>query len=169
FVKKNSWTYSLNGTSFVIPQGGSFASVTDTYQGTTMSLGGTNTSTTIEDPDGDATAQAMPIAKKVTIAWKDEAQYSDTNIVSDALILNGMKESRTGIAEKYILTMSATGVTPDAKTRIMTLSDGEWTLAGKYYTTAAADTTLAAGTYGYSGSNIWVVLNTEGTFAIAQD
>ncbi|MBN1907454.1 MAG: metallophosphoesterase [Deltaproteobacteria bacterium] len=170
FVLRNSWTYSLNGAAFTVPQGGSFAAITDTYATTTMALGGTNTSKSMEDPKGDATAQAMPISKRITIAWKDEAQYSDTNIVSDALILNGMKESRTGIAEKYILTMSATGVTPNDKTRIMTMnSDGEWTLAGKYYSTVAAATTLPSGTWGYSGANIWVVLDYDGIFAISQD
>ena len=172
FVKKETWRYSLNGQAFMVAQGGSYASVTDTYAGTTMSLAGTNGSTSVEDPleGADETAAAMPLTKRITTAWKDMAQYSDTNIVSNALLLAGNNETGSATGDKYILTMSATGVTPDAKTRIMTLnSDGEWKLAGKSYTTAAADTTLATGTYGYSGSSIWVVLNTDGTYAMMQD
>ena len=174
FVKKETWRYSMNGQAFMVAQGGSYVAVTDTYSGTTMSLTGTNDSTSVEDPlpDADATAAAMPLTKRITTAWKDQSQYSDTNIASNALMLAGIVETGATTGDKYILTMSATGVTPDGKTRIVTLnSDGEWNIASKLYTTAAADTTLDTGSYGYDTvtNTIWAVLDYDGTFAISQD
>ena len=170
FVLKNSWTYSLNGDAFTVAQGASFSTVTNTYAGTTMTLGGTNTSTTVEDPEDETGGDEMPLSKRITVAWKDMAQYSDTKVVSNALILNGMKESRTGNMQKYILTMSATGLTPSLSDRIVKLgSDGGWSYAGSNYTSGAADISYAVGTFGISGSNIWTVVEGDGIFAIYRD
>ena len=167
FIKKETWSFSLNGQAFMVEQGGDYAAVTDTYSGTTVSLTGTNTSTTVEDPlDGaDATAAAMPLTKRITTGWKDQAQF--TGIDSNVVLLTGLAETGAATADKYILSMSATGVTPSLGTRIVTLdSDGEWDVACGSYTSAAADISYDVGTWGYTATDIWVVLNTQGAFAI---
>ncbi len=151
FVKKETWTFSLNGQAFMVEQGEDYAAVTDTYEGTTVSLTGTNNSTSVEDSlDGaDATAAAMPLTKRITTAWKDKAQFS--GIDSNAVILTGLAETGDTTTDKYILSMSATGVTPNLGTRIVSLnSDGEWDVVYGSYTTAAPDITYDVGT--------WVIL-----------
>lgn len=175
FVKKNTFTYSLNGQSFMVDRGDSFEEedeeVTDTYEGTTISIGGNNTSMAVDDPNGDETAMTTPLTKRITTAWKDQAQY--TGIDSNVLILNGFKESATGMGNKYILTMSATGVTVGSGTWIVAMNnDGEFEriIETGAYQSGPALITYSVGSYGYdtTDNTIWTILDDNGIFAIRQ-
>ena len=173
FTKKATWQYSLNGAAFMVAQGESYNTVTDTYGGTSIRLAGINTSTSVECADcADATANTMPLTKRVTTAWKDQTSEVDSSV----LMLYGLCENGQSTTAPYLLRM-ANGGTANAGTRIVTKdSSGNWvdaatlTQNGQKFVQGPANTAYAAGSYGYmpGTGEAWVMLDYEGTFAIKQ-
>ena len=174
YVLKETFSFSLNGQAFMIAQGESYSAVTDTYNGTTASLGGTNDSTSVECATcADATSNTMALTKRITTAWKDQDQF--VGIASNAVMINGIHETGAATADKYILSMSVTGETLPILTRIVALNRaGEWkdasslTQNGSHFVLGPADIAYDAGTYGTdtTTNTAWVVLDFDGTFAI---
>jgi hypothetical protein len=181
FVLTDTWSYSLNGKSFMVGQGAAYSAVTDTYNGTTVKLGGTNTSKSVEcadcKKDASGLSKTMPLTKKITTAWIDKP----SGLASNVLLLNGLKEPRAAgaakaVTDKYILSMS-TSATANVGTRIVTqTSSGAWVdastkaQAGQRFVAGPASIEYAAGSYGFDSvaNTAWVVLDYEGTFAVRQ-
>lgn len=171
FVLKETWRFSLNGQAFMVGQGENYNTVTDTYYGTTMSLGGSNTSTAVECATcPDPTSNAMKLTKRITTAWKARQAGVNSNI----LLLAGLKESGAARAEKYILSMSNSAVAGTGTRIVAKNSSGKWvdaatlTQAGPRSVTGPASISYEVGTYGQdtASNTAWVVLDYEGTFAI---
>jgi hypothetical protein len=169
FVLKDTWRFSLNGKGFMVAQGGSYSTVTDTYKGTTVSLTGTNTSTSVEYSAGTDGAQNMHLTKRITTAWKD----SQRGLVSSILMLDGMNELGVERTGKYILSMSLASVAGTARLVAQT-ETGEWVDAASLTAgeptaiSGAASISYNVGTYGIDSASgtVWAVLDYDGTFAI---
>jgi hypothetical protein len=189
FFKRETFGYSLNGKQFVVPQGGSYTQVEDSFAGTTARiLGGTN-----EGSETDRSLRAL--VKTVNTGWK--APDSESN-ASNVLHLWGMahslalwdstptdllpSEDRTNESDTYALSMSYVpppvflgnggfGVaTRDA--------DGRWVNAvdlnfggAKRFVVGRWQPGYALGTYGIDPSTqtAWAVLNHDGEFVVARD
>ena len=165
FVLKETWRFSLNGQTFMVEQGESYNTVTDTYYGTTMSLGGSNTSTTVECATcSDPTSNTMALTKRITTAWKAR----EAGVNSNVLLLAGLKESGAATADKYILSMSSSAVAGSGTRIVKKDSSGLWVNAGTTSVDGPASISYDAGTYGVDATSntAWVVLDYEGTFAI---
>jgi hypothetical protein len=171
FEKKETFRFSLNGEAFMVAQGGDYSVVTDTYDGTTMSLMGTNASISVEDSSAgaDATAAANPLTKRITTAWKDKPN----GLISSVLMLDGMNELGVERTEPYVLSMTAPGIGPTARLMAQTKT-GEWVNAAALTagepgsTSGPASTAHSVGTYGMdsAANTVWAVLDYDGTFGI---
>jgi hypothetical protein len=170
FTKKETFRFSLNGKAFMVAQEEDYSVVTDSYDGTSVSLMGTNASTSTEDPTGsDPTAQTMPLTKRITTAWKDQPD----GLISSVLMLAGLNETGSERTEPYVLSMTATGIGPTARIVTQT-STGEWVNAASLTagdpgsTSGPASTAHDVGTYGVDSATntVWAVLDYDGTFGI---
>jgi hypothetical protein len=170
FTPKETWRFSLNGKAFMVAQGRDYSIVTDSYDGTSVSLMGTNASTSTEDPTGpDPIAQTMPLTKRITTAWKDQPD----GLISSVLMLAGLNETGAERTEPYVLSMSAPGIGPTARIVAQT-STGEWVNAASLTagdpgsTSGPASTAHDVGTYGMDSAtnSVWAVLDYDGIFGI---
>lgn len=104
FYHRERWGYSLNGEEFVVAQGGSYASVQDSFKGLgARILAGTNGGT-----QTDAAARAM--VKTVNTGWSGVSPKDNSSAASNVLTLWGISESLSLFDE----TMVAPGLLPNS-------------------------------------------------------
>jgi hypothetical protein len=177
FSWRESFGYSLNGSEFSIPQGGSYTVVQDTYSTTTARiLNGVNGNL---KKDGSS----RPFFCVVTTGWSPRT--SDT--ASDILTLWGMAQNLgSGQTDSYTLSMnfdpSGIGnvalqdgsfglVTKDADGTWVTAVDQNYggTQASKRFVSGQYVPGYAIGTYGVDmkTNTAWAVLNYNSDFAVA--
>ncbi len=185
FVKKESWSYSLNGRQFLVPQGVGYSVVRDRFNGCEARiLDGVNTSAS-RDASLDTGGKGRALTKTVNTGWiaAKPSRHSGNNPASAVFQLSGLGESGSDHTDKYVLSMSydpatvrqksiASGgfglVTQDAAGRWLnaveaniggsaTFIDGSWKRG------------YALGSYGVDRKHhrAWAVLNHEGAFAVA--
>jgi len=121
FIKKETWGYSNNGQQFLIAQGGSYAVVADSFNGTTAKiLAGKNSSTatdnTLEEIDDNGTpndtsddiilSAPRPLVKSVNTGWVKKPEKDRNIFGSDILSLWGMADAGTEETDTYVLSMS---------------------------------------------------------------
>jgi hypothetical protein len=172
FVKKESFGYSLNGKEVLVPQGGSYAGIQDSYGGTTAQiLGGTNGSTAV---DGNG----RPIVKKVNTGWSDK---NDSRLASNILSLWGMTDFGSKKSDVYVLSMAYEPANDGQKVngyRIATIYSNSRDWLGATRITAGYSPSKAIkgpwnsnyglGYYGYdpATNSAWAVLDYVGDFAV---
>jgi hypothetical protein len=186
FVKRDSFGYSLNGKEFLIAQGKGYASVQDSFLGTTaMILSGTNGSTA-------KTNYNKPLTKAVDTGWTSMSDAMETKchkvgddeiLASNVLTLWGMADLGTDQTDTYTLSMSydSTRVEPlhlgSGGFGIATRNeDGGWINAvdmnfggTKKFVWGAWNPNYKLGTYGLDPHThtAWAVINYNGDFAVA--
>ncbi|HVN54733.1 MAG TPA: metallophosphoesterase [Anaerolineaceae bacterium] len=183
FVKMSSFQYSINGTTNLVPQGGSYT-MTDTIQaesrkdpefrGTSMAvLSGTNSSTA-------ATNYGKALNAYVTTGWSPRSGW----LSSDILSLDGMAKIAGKQTDPYVLSLS---IKPTALERLLMRAgvitvlsrnaEGKWVKAVSL--NAPADEKFVfgpwkaeygLGTYGVdlAKNSVWAVVNYNGDFAVGQ-
>jgi len=176
FAKLSSFTYSLNGKEFVVPQGGLYTSVHDRFHGTTARiLSGTNNSTATD-------IVGRKLNKLVETGWAgptSEGLPAREVMASNVLTLGGMADLGASQTETYALSLSFDGEiegdedAPDVG--LATLDElGNWvdavdTNVGgmKRFVQGPWDPGYALGTYGVDADSgtVWAVLNHSGRFA----
>jgi hypothetical protein len=179
FVKAESFGYSLNGKEFLVAQGASYTTVSDTYNNTTSKiLSGINGST-VTDFSGRHTTKA------VDTGWTDRG--SDT--ISDVLSLWGMNDLYAASTDKFTLSVSydpTVVVNTDTINQglVVALStkdqNGNWVNAvnqnvggGKKFVLGPWRSAYPLGFYGVDPAThtAWAVINTTGSgqFAVVQN
>ena len=177
FVKKETFGYSLNGQSFFVAQGQTYASVSNSiaagggFIGTSAQiLGGMNASAT---KDGSS----RPLTKEVNTGWARNL----TGLASDVLSLWGLQEVGAASADAYALSLSydPTLVTAEqAKSGGFCLAskdvNGNWVNAVTLNNGGAPQFVLGLwngsyplGAYGVdtNANTVWAVVNYQGNFA----
>lgn len=185
FVKKETWGYCTNGEEFLVPQGGSYTTVQDRFEGTKARiLDGTNASTAT-----DYTGRKL--TKAVNTGWEDvdtwcgrhpeHRSHGGVDLASDVLTLQGLADLGSSTTDTYVLSMSYDRhrllPSPAARGLLVTRDeDGRWVnavdanaggtprfVAGPY------KPGYALGTYGIDvpTRTVWAVVNHQGDFAAA--
>ncbi len=189
FVKKETWSYSLNGREFLIAQGATYNRVHDRFKGTTAGiLDGVNQG---DAPDGSrqtAGAPARPFSKTVDTGWIDRGNTPlkdqiASRLASDILILTGMGDPCSSKADPFTLSLTydPSRVAPE------TVRNGGFGLAATddegHLTNAVEKNSgglpkfvagpwkkgYALGTYGVDikKRSVWAVIDFNGRFAAA--
>jgi hypothetical protein len=177
FVKRDTFGYSLNGKQFLVPQGGSYGVVRQTYGGTTAGiLGGVNSSTEVDGAGRRST-------KAVDTGWTDGAGVN--GLASNILTLGGMARALgTSETDVYALSLTYAPATVSAdQLRSGTFglatrrADGTWvnavdgnTEGTKKFVAGPWDPGCALGTYGVDPAThtAWAVINYNADFAVAR-
>jgi Calcineurin-like phosphoesterase len=176
FVRAETFGYSLNGKEFFVPQGKSFTSVADKFDGTTAKiLGGTNGSTAT-----DAAGRAF--TKDVDTGWTNA---DGRRLGSNVLTLWGMADLGATRTDTYTLAMSSSAFHGRDRCRgyqddrgiLVTRSDGRWVNAvdtnvggTPHFVRGPWKASYSLGTYGVDPGTrtAWAVVDHAGKFAIAR-
>jgi hypothetical protein len=179
FTLQQTFGYSLNGKEVLVPQGGSYKSLTDNtnlaiangetgYFGTTASiLDGVNGSTL-------KTSNNIALTKAVDTGW---APGSGTGLASDVLTLWGMTDIAATSTDKYTLSMSYKGLPGGLAAELASWNGAKWVNAADLNVGGSEHFVLGAynpaadfnlGWYGYDPSTdtAWAVVNNAGDFAV---
>jgi len=189
FVKKESWSYSTNGREFLIPQGTSYAMVSDTFKGSTARiLDGTNNS---KERDGTLDTKGgvgRKLTKTVDTGWQENhtslQSKNDSYLASNILYLTGMGDLGRQQTDVYTLSIS---YHPDTlhpqsfKAGLFALATkdaaGNWVNAvdinsggARTFVVGPWKKGYALGTYGIDQrtKSVWAVINHNGYFAAAR-
>lgn len=183
FVKKESWSYSLNGKQFLVPQGASYTVVSDRFSGSEARiLDGFNASESKDDTLDTAGGKGRPLAKAVNTGWiaVDYSKPADRNLASSIFLLSGLGEQGNDRTDTFVLSMNY----DPAKTRA--IAGGRFGLvsknaAGRWINAVEANTVgtatfidgpwkpgYALGSHGIDRKRhrVWAVLNHDGAFAV---
>ncbi|AOS83996.1 hypothetical protein BIU88_07500 [Chlorobaculum limnaeum] len=187
FVKKERWSYSLNGKQFLVPQGASYTVVKDQFKGNEARiLEGFNASTSRDASLDTADGKGRPLSKVVNTGWivVEPSKRGGSDPASDVFLLSGVGELGGDHTDTFVLSMNydpqqvrpetiASGgfglVTRDAAGRWVnavdanaggtaTFIDGPWKRG------------YALGSHGIDRKHhrVWAVLNHDGAFAVAR-
>jgi hypothetical protein len=176
FVKRETFGYSLNGQEFLVPQGGSYTTVQDSFDDTIAQiLSGTNGSTAMD-------YTLRPLTKTVDTGWTPETDAKAGETASDVLSLWGMTDVGSDHTDPYALSLSydqrrAGGRhLSDGTFGIATLdAGGNWINAVdansggvKQFVVGPWDPSYGFGTYGVDPKKkvAWAVINHDGQFAV---
>ena len=173
-MKKETWSYSLNGHEFAVAQGGAYTVVKDHYGHTSAQiLGGQNTSSAMD-------YTSRPFTQIVDTGWRP--CDDDKTLRGDILSLTGMAKAM-GSSETPVSALSMSyeqGKTVDLNGGfgIATLDDnGNWVNAVSMnfggtinFVAGPWSPIYALGTYGVDSSTktAWAVINYNGDFAVSK-
>jgi len=175
FVKRETYGYGLNGKEFIVAEGATYTTVTDTFGGTTATiLSGTNMNTA-----KDASGRAL--SATVDTGWTAATCATTSSVLSLWITPTNLGSPQT---DTYALQLSASGVTVPAATLtsgsyglVTQDANGNWINAvdqnvggTKAFVSGPWAATYTLGTYGVDPAtgNAWAVLNYSANFAIAQ-
>ncbi|MEI6195178.1 MAG: metallophosphoesterase, partial [Verrucomicrobiota bacterium] len=175
FHKRESFGYSLNGQSFLVPQGQSYTNIQDSlvagsgFIGTSAKiLGGSNGST-----NKDATLRSL--TKEVSTGWS-----TNSSLASDVLTLWGATEVAASNGDTYALSLSYGGFIDPTNYfsglfgLVSKDTNGNWVNAVNLNTGGNAQfvfgpyvSSYPLGTYGVdtNAGTVWAVVNYQGSFA----
>ncbi len=179
FVKKETFGYSLNGKQFLIGQGRSYSTVSDTFGNTSATIVSGVNGSVWKDGSGRA------LTKEITTGWtaRNESAEKET-LISDVLNIWGMTDIGANHTDPFVLQISydPTDITSDQLKSCFpalctTDAAGNWIIAvdaniggprinlDDHSAVAAGWDTL--GMYGYDSSNhtVWAVINYNRAFA----
>jgi hypothetical protein len=173
FTLRETFGYSLNGKEFLVPQGGTYTTIEDSYHGTTARvLDGVNGSTAVDYAN-------RAFTKTVDTGWS----HRGCETASDVLTLWGMADLGSDKTDLYALTMT---YDPE-KARPEHLGKGLFGLATrdengdwinavdrnvggtKNFVHGPWKPGYGLGTYGIdpSSKTVWAVINYNGDFAVS--
>jgi hypothetical protein len=174
FFKRETFGYSLNGREFLIPQGESYASIQDNFEGTTAEiLAGVNgSSRTFSD--------GRPTTKDVNTGWtslSDATKEDQQTLVTNILTLWGMADLDCKQTDTYVLSMGYDD-SKNGKVQLVSKNEnGHWVNAvdrvgggSKQFVSGPWESSYKLGTYGVdpASETAWAVINYNGDFAVAQ-
>ncbi len=184
FVKKESWSYSLNGKEFLIPQGASYSCVRDSFKGSVARIvDGTNNSKAVDGVLDTKGGVGRKLTKAVDTGWQDNESGGKSPLFSNTLFLTGMADFGSERTDVYTLSISYN----PTRVRSARLKNGYLGLATKdaegnwinaVEKNSAGSVRFVAGPWkkGYAlGSYgidkrlhvVWAVIDHNGTFAAA--
>ncbi|MCK9418382.1 MAG: metallophosphoesterase [Nitrospirae bacterium] len=181
FTKRETFGYSLNGREFLVPQGGAYTTVEDSYHGTTAwILDGINGSTATD-------YASRPLTKAVDTGWTPRdlgTPKRNDDLASDILTLWGMADLGCEQTDVYTLSMSYDhhGQPPIHLGRgLFGLAsrdqDGNWINAvdrnfggAKKFVLGPWKPGYEFGTYGIDlrTHTVWAIINYNADFAVAR-
>jgi len=188
FIKKETWSYSTNGKEFLIPQGTSYAKVSDRFKGTIARiLDGTNNST---ERDGSLDTKGgigRKLTKTVDTGWYEKQASLQSkpvaHLASNILSLTGLGDLGREQTDVYTLSMTyhTDKLLPQhVKKGLFGLAtkgvDGNWVNAvdtnsggARTFVAGPWKKGYALGTYGIDQrtKTVWAVINHNGNFAAA--
>ncbi len=189
FVKKESWSYSKNGKEFLIPQGTSYAKVSDSFKGTIARiLDGANNSTERDGSFDTKGGAGRKLTKTVDTGWQERKaplqSKHDPYLASNILYLTGMGDLGREQTDEYTLSINYHPNmlhTHHYKTGLIALAtkdaDGNWVNAvdinsggAKTFVAGPWKKGYALGTYGIDQrrKTVWAVINHNGNFTAAK-
>ena len=177
FQKRDTFGYSLNGKSFLVPQGQAYTNVQDSiasgggFTGTAVQiLAGTNLSTTVD-------GSARHLTREITTGWATNAPGS----ASDVLTLWGLTGLATNRTDAYVLSVSYNpAVVSDALAASGAFCLAAKTAAGAFtnavtlnagsphqFVPGAYDNCLSLGCFGVdtNAHTVWAVIDYQGEFS----
>ncbi len=168
FIKKESWSYSLNGKSFIVKRGDSYSVVKDTFEGTTARvIGGDNNSPVVDD-------LGRPLAKKISTGWKTvKTAYNPS---CNVFYLSGMADMGSAATDTFALELSydEKSIKKDMTGFLAAENEGKgWVNAvdlnsggTKEFVEGPYKPSYPLGTYGMDKANntVWAVINYNGYF-----
>jgi len=186
FVKKETWSYSTNGKEFLIPQGASYAKVSDSFKGTIAQiLDGTNNSTGRDCSLDTKGGVGRKLTKTVDTGWYEKQASIQSKhgayLASNILYLTGMDELGQKQTDVYTLSISYN----QDKVPLHQFKDGLFSLATKdadgnwvnavdknsggtrTFVAGPWKKGYALGSYGINlrSKTVWAVINYNGNFA----
>ncbi|NTV67312.1 MAG: metallophosphoesterase [Chlorobaculum sp.] len=187
FVKKERWSYSLNGKQFLVAQGASYAVVRDRFNASEARiLDGLNASEAKDDTLDTAGGKGRPLTKVVSTGWiaVNSSKHAKEKLASDVLLISGLGDPGGDPTDTFVLSMRY----DPKQLRRGTIASGRFGLvtrdsAGRWVNAVEANgggsATFIDGPWkrGYAlGSHgidrkrhrVWAVLNHEGAFAVAR-
>ena len=195
FVKKESWSYSLNGKEFLIPQEMSYTVVKDSFKGTVARiLYGTNNSQARDGSLNTTGGEGRRLTKTVDTGWIEVERMNGNSAIrkpgrdlypaSNIFNLAGMADPGCEETDAYVLSISydpAGCRKQDLKSGFFGLAtkkgDGKWINAvdknfggDRKFLEGPWKKSYALGTYGIdlNKKTVWAVINYNGDFAAAR-
>ncbi len=186
FVKRDTWGYCRNGREFLVPQGATYTTVQDSFEGTTARiLDGTNNSTA-QDLTG------RPFTKTVDTGWVDIDRWREKHpvhkkspgldLASNILKLQGMTDLASEPTDTYALSLSYDRhrlLPAQLEKGLLSLATrdelGRWidavdknTGGTKKFVLGPYRSGYGLGTYGVDlkTQTVWAVINHVGDFAV---
>jgi len=184
FVKKETWSYSLNGQEFLVPQGSPYTLVADSFESTNARiLGGVNGSTATD-------YNLRPLTKAVNTGWIDVDSWrskcyhwfrrNSSDPASDILNLTGMADLGSDRTDIFSLSMTYSDLSSLYHRGGFGLAtkdeSGNWVNAvdmnfggTKLFILGPWKSQYGLGTYGIDPSTktAWAVINYNSDFAVA--
>jgi len=186
FVKKERWSYSLNGKQFLVPQGASYTVVRDRFDGSEARvLDGVNANESRDASLDTAGGKGRPLCKVVSTGWIAASSPKQVNekLASDVLLIGGLGELGGDRADTFVLSMSydPKQLRPETLTSegfglVTRDSAGRWINAIEANSGGTATFIdgpwkrgYALGAHGIDRKHqcAWAVINHEGAFAVA--
>lgn len=186
FVRKERWSYNLDGKQFLVSRGAEYTVVNDRYHGNEARiLDGVNCSMAKDGCVDSARKEGRPLTKAVNTGWIaiDQAGLRYKQPVSAVFLLGGMADPGSSLTDLFVLSMKY----DPKKIRSMALAGVPYGLAskdvaGRWVNAVEANTGGTSafvngpwkkhyplGSYGIDRRHqrVWAVLNHEGAFAVA--
>ena len=174
FVRQETWTYSLNGKEFLVPQGLPYTVIQDQFEGTTAQiLSGTNGSIAVDGSNRQLT-------KAINTGWAS----MKGPVASAVLTLSGMADIFVPQTDSYTLSLSYVSKKAKAKAILSGAfgiaardSQGNWVNAvdlnsggAKKFVIGPWNANYGLGSYGVDPNTLttWAVLDYTDDFAAAQ-
>jgi hypothetical protein len=179
FIKRDSFSYSLNGREFLVGQGQPYTNVQDSFGGTNARiLSGTNDSTAADNT-------GRTLIKAIETGWTMKtAATLNQDVASNILSLWGMAEMGKTETDVFTLSMNYDTEKPRPERLGQGLfglatkdADGNWINAvdkniggAKKFVMGAWDPSYELGAYGIDPGThtAWAVINYNSTFAVAR-
>jgi hypothetical protein len=187
FVRKESWSYSLNGQQFLVPQGATYTVVKDRFRGREARiLDGINASDSRDASLDTAGGKGRPLTKIVSTGWRTvkPSKHGKVNPANVEFLLSGVGELGAQKTDNFVLSMTydPKQLSPN------TIASGRFGLmtrdaAGRWIEAVEANTGgtatfidgpwrrgYALGTHGIDRRHhaVWAVMNHEGVFAVGR-
>ncbi len=168
FTRQDSFGYSLNGREFLVPEGGSYSSVTDEFSGTKAAiLGGINA-------DVQTDAAGRRLAREVTTGWSRPT--TKRRLLGDVLTLQGLAGPGAHRTDTFALAMSVAHGSAGVGMLVSRDAEGRWVntvelnVGGRIrFVRGPWKAGYALGTYGIDARHhlAWAVVDHDGQFALA--
>ena len=195
FIKKESWSYSLNGKEFLIPKDASYGIVKDSFKGTVARiLDGSNKSTARDATLNTNGGEGRYLTKTVETGWKEsdnvngksgvQAPGTAIKLSSRIFTLGGMADIGREETDEYVLSISydPAGIKQEDINKglfglVAKSADGKWINAvdrnfggNRKFVAGPWKKGYALGTYGVDSNRkiVWAVINFNGEFAAAR-
>lgn len=167
FTKRDTFGYSLNGKEFVVPSAGAYSVVSDSYAGSTLTMGGVNGSTATDSASrllskavdtgwaNGTCATASPVA---TVVGATSMSGVDSKLVAITFDPNRVSAEQIASGHFGLAVRDASGTWVNAATS-----------GAPSFMLGPANAAAPLGTYGVDATSntVWAIVDHDGDFAAA--